>query len=361
MSGSLISTCNLGARQILRRCKSLRLEAVVFGFTLVFLASVADAQMDRVYPLTGTPVSGKIAEVKRDGVIVESGQKKQPVPVDQIEKILYEGDPAALTKGREFAIDGQWEQALDELKRIDIDTLKRDLVKVDATFYLNKCEAKLALVGRGDSGTSIKKLLAFVKENPQSIHFYGAAKLLGDLAVATGNFDNAAKFYGAIAQAPAADMKIEAAYLTGLAKLRQGKTPEAQADFDKVIGATVQSNNALRIQTLSKAGLAVAMSQQGKGAEGVKLVDSLVSELNQADSEMASRIYNAQGACFEATGDNLGAALAYLHTHLMFSGQADAHAEALSKLVILWPKLGKPERAAEAREELQQRYPGWGK
>jgi len=361
MSGSLICTRNRGSCRSLRRFKSLRSTVVLFAFSFLLFGSIANAQTDRVYPLTGTPVSGKIVEIKRDGVVVESGQKKQPLPVDQIEKIMYEGDPAALTKGREFAIDGQWEQALEELKRVDFETLKRDIVKADATFYLNKCEAKLALVGRGNSGDAIKKLLAFVKENAQSIHFYGAAKLLGDLAVATGNFDSAIKYYGVIGQAPAADMKIEAAYLTGLAKLRQGKTPEAQADFEKVIGAAVQSTNALRMQTLSKAGLAVAMSQQGKGEDGIKLVDTLVSELNQADSEMASRIYNAQGACFEATGDTLGAALAYLHTHLMFSGQADAHAEALSKLVQLWPKLGKPERAAEAREELQQRYPGWGK
>jgi hypothetical protein len=43
----------------------------------------------------------------------------------------------------------------------------------------------------------------------------------------------------------------------------------------------------------------------------------------------------------------------------MFSAQPDAHAEALKKLVELWPLVGKPERAAEARQELQQRYPGF--
>jgi hypothetical protein len=61
----------------------------------------------------------------------------------------------------------------------------------------------------------------------------------------------------------------------------------------------------------------------------------------------------------EALNDREGAVLAYLHTHLMFSGQADAHAEALLRLVELWPQVGHPERAAQARQELQQRYPGW--
>ena len=157
----------------------------------------------------------------------------------------------------------------------------------------------------------------------------------------------------------------------GLSEAREGdqalaenllkRMAEAQADFEKVLSANVQSTTASRLQTLARAGLAVALSQQGKAEEGLKLVESLIAEMGSGDSEMASRIYNAQGACLEASGDTLGAVMAYLHTHLMYSGQADAHAEALSKLVELWPKLGKPDRAAEAREELQQRYPGWGK
>ena len=88
------------------------------------------------------------------------------------------------------------------------------------------------------------------------------------------------------------------------------------------------------------------------------MVDGLIAELNPGDIEMSARIYNAQGASYEAAGDAEGAVLAYLHTHLMFSAVPDAHAEALKRLVELWPKIGKPERAAEARQELQQRYPG---
>ncbi len=92
---------------------------------------------------------------------------------------------------------------------------------------------------------------------------------------------------------------------------------------------------------------------------GSRLVKGLIAELNPTDVEMSARIYNAQGASYEASGDTEGAILSYLHTHLMFSTQPDAHAEALKKLIELWPKVGKPERAAAARQELQQRYPGY--
>jgi len=101
------------------------------------------------------------------------------------------------------------------------------------------------------------------------------------------------------------------------------------------------------------------LAQSSKGEESLQLTNQLIGELNPADVEMAARIYNAQGAGYEAKGDTEGAILSYLHTHLMFSLQPDAHAEALQRLVELWPEVGKPERAAEARQELQQRYPGF--
>ena len=101
------------------------------------------------------------------------------------------------------------------------------------------------------------------------------------------------------------------------------------------------------------------MAQSKKGKESLEITNQLIADLNPTDVEMAARIYNAQGAGYEASGDTEGAILAYLHTHLMFSLQPDAHAQALQRLAELWPQVGKPERAAEARQELQQRYPGF--
>lgn len=331
-------------------------------FALLFLQSgLALGQNDRVFPISGNPVNGKIVEMTPNGVSVEAGSRKQDFAVDEIAKIMYEGDPAPLTQGREFALDGQWEQALDELKKVNIGSLKRDVVKVDASFYTALCESKLALAGRGKATDAVTNMMAVVRADAQNIHFYDAAKTLGDLAVSLGKYDQALKYYGALANASSADLKIESVYLTGVSKLRQNDAAGAQADFDKVLGVKPNSTKTSRLQTMARAGKAVSLAKQGKGDEATKLVDTLVSELNPADTEIAAAVYNAQGASCEATGDTLGAVLAYLHTHLMFSGQAAAHAEALTRLVELWPKLGKPDRAAEARTELQQRYPAYGK
>ncbi len=70
------------------------------------------------------------------------------------------------------------------------------------------------------------------------------------------------------------------------------------------------------------------------------MVKGLIAELNPTDIEMSARIYNAQGASYEAVGDHDGAILAYLHTHLMFSAQPDAQARSNGCVVNLHAGVG---------------------
>jgi TolA-binding protein len=326
---------------------------------VLFMVNPAFAQLDRVYDKAEDNVSGTIVSVTKDGVSLKRGDNTQEFEAGQILKILFEGDPPALTKGREFALDGQYNQALSELKTIALDSLPRDVNKAETAYYLAYCEAKLALAGKGAKDEAVRKLLAFANAYQQSWHFYEAARLLGDLALALNNADEALKYYKSLMNAPSANTKIESVYLQGLVNLKKQESDAAATEFEKVIGLKAQSSEVARLQVLAKAGKALALAQSSKGEESLQLTNQLIGELNPADVEMAARIYNAQGAGYEAKGDTEGAILSYLHTHLMFSLQPDAHAEALQRLVELWPAVGKPERAAEARQELQQRYPGF--
>jgi len=328
---------------------------------LIASTSSAWAQIDRVVPTKGPTVIGKISAITKDSVTIESSSGNQTFTIDKIGSLVFDKEPPQLTSGRRAAIEGNFEQAAQDFAKIDPKSLARPEVKADATYFLARSNAELALAGRGDLAAATSQMRTFITTNRESIHYYRAAKTLGDLAIAEGKYDDAVKAYGALAAAPIAELKIEAEYLGAVAKLKQGKAADADTSFTRVIGANVQSELGAQLQTLAKAGKAVALAKQDKGSEAVAMVDSLIAELNPDNSEIAAQVYNAQGASLEAIGDNEGAVLAYLHTHLMFSGQAGAHAEALSRLVELWPKVGNPERANEARQELQQRYPGWKK
>ena len=338
-------------------CFQARLFAIACLWTVA--APWAQAQLDRVYDMEGDNVSGAVTKTSKDGVQLTKAGNVQDFMAGEILKIMFEGDPASLTKAREFALDGQYESALSELKNVKFDSISRNVIKEDVAFYMAMCEAKLALAGKAKLDEAVRKTFAFASTYRDSWHFYDAAKLLGDLALATNNSDKALSYYKSLDRAPSADMKIESRYLQGLVLLKMGNSDAAEAEFDKVLGLKAQTTQTARLQTLCKAGKAVAQAQKGNGDDGLKIIEVLISEMNPADVEMAARIYNAQGASFEANNDPEGAIMAYLHTHLMFSSQPDAHAEALKKLIELWAQVGKPERAAEARQELQQRYPGF--
>lgn len=318
------------------------------------------AQMDRVYTYgSNTASAGTVTESTVAGIKLKTGRNIKDFTHDQIRKIAFQGDPRELTRARDLALDGQHEQALEELKGLDLSKIARPLIRADADYFLALCNAKLALSGQGDRNAAIARAVKFAGKYRTSHHFFSIAKLLGDLALASKSYDKALQYYGALSKAPSTESKIESRYLIGVAHLEKGDVPAAEKSFSEVASVNVQTTQALRLKGLAKAGQAVALAKSGKGKEGLAVLDGLISELNPTDIEMAARIYNAQGQSYEATKDIEGAIMSYLHVHLMFSGQPDAHAKSLSRLVELWPQVGRTERAAEARQELQQRYPGY--
>ena len=352
------------SRHLMTHCPTLLSRCFVALVALVLAVSVgsdlAHAQLDRVYLLDSTTAAaGKVSKVTKNGVEVTAGTKTSNYAENEIRKVVFQSEPSGLTRARELAIDGQYQEALNDLKSVDFSKLSRDVIKADAEYYRLLSRAKLALAGHSDRKAAINEAMSFARGNSNSYHFFSVAKLLGDLHLATKAHKQAIQFYDYLSKAPSAESKIEARYLTGVALLDQGDTPAAEKAFSEVAAVEVNSTEALRFKTLAKAGQAVAFAKNGKGKEGLALADELINQLNPTDIEMCARIYNAQGESYEAAGDIEGAILAYLHTHLMFSGQPDAHAKALSRLVELWPKVGRTERAAEARQELQTRYPGF--
>ena len=82
----------------------------------------------------------------------------------------------------------------------------------------------------------------------------------------------------------------------------------------------------------------------------------LIKNEDPKQTELFANAYNILGLCHQQAGEDLQAVLAFLHTDLLFSNQAAAHAEALYYLSQLWPKLDKNDRALEARTTLKSLY-----
>ena len=99
-------------------------------------AQTATAQLDRVYDREGDNVSGTVVQTSNQGVQLKKGASTQEFKAGEILKIMYEGDPAPLTRAREFALDGQYDQALGELKNVNFAAISRDVIEADAAFYI---------------------------------------------------------------------------------------------------------------------------------------------------------------------------------------------------------------------------------
>ncbi len=82
----------------------------------------------------------------------------------------------------------------------------------------------------------------------------------------------------------------------------------------------------------------------------------MIKSENPDNELLFAYLYNALGACYESSQNWQEAAIAYLHTELLFSVDPDAHAEALKKLSEIWPRLDQPDRATRAMTTLKNRY-----
>ncbi len=335
---------------------------LLFTVALVLLgAQAAWAQSDviSVYAGRTRQLRGDIQGVSKTAISIEVNTIKQEVPVNNIERVAFGDEPAGLRSARASIVSGQIENAVKQLKGIDRSTIPRSIITQEVDYYIAYCSAKLALAGSGDKKAAAGLLTAFQTKNTESYHFYEAAQLLGDLAAALGN-PKATEYYLQIGKAPWPEYKYRAAVLAGQANLTQEKFAESAKLFDYVV-SKAKGNADPKIErqyTFAKLGSAVCSANDGKAAPAIKAIESIIAANDPKDTELFAKAYNALGACHRQGGPDKAkdAALAYLHTHILFYQDSAAHAEALYYLNILWSQIEKADRALAARKLLKSSY-----
>ncbi|MCA9133000.1 MAG: hypothetical protein KDA45_07585, partial [Planctomycetales bacterium] len=329
-----------------------RLGALAAALALAWFFAGPCAAQDRVYPKQGVAASGKITELNPQTVKISVRNKEQSYELADVRKISFDDEPSGLDRARENVLLGQYEQALEEVKKIPLEGIENPLVKQDVEFYRFYCEGKLGLTGGGDKIAAVQGLLALVQANRQTHHLYEASELLGELALALGQPQQAARYFGVLLSASSEETQAIGRYRLGEVELAQGKAPEAKARFQELLDAPSQTPQMIRIKSLAEVGLAVCDNLAGNSQQALDDLAAMVQSHDSTDQGLFARINNAMGACYESLGQPKRALLRYLQTDLLFFTDAEAHAEALYHLAKLWPAAGEPARAAEARERL---------
>jgi tetratricopeptide (TPR) repeat protein len=322
-------------------------------------ACAAAQTFDQVWGASGTPTRGRIVRISPTEVVMNVSGAEQSFPVNELRRLAFAGEPDGLTSARKFISEQRLKDAAADLAGIDESTITNNVVKQEVEYLRAFVTAKMALAGTADKTEAGRLLAAFLRNGENSYHYFEAAELFGDLAVAAGQYDSAARHYAIVAQAPWADYKMRSAVLEGRALLAQGKPDEAQPKFQSVIDADVTSALALHQKSIAKVGLASCLATAGDPQEGIRLIEDLIANNDPlADKQLFGRAYNALGACYQKASQPKDAILAYLHVDLQFSGDAEAHAEALYHLSKLWQEEKNSDRAVRARSKLRENYPG---
>ena len=334
----------------------MRRPSCIAAILLLLAVSSLGYAQDRVYPKRDAVASGKLVEISPTEVKITVRSKDQTYDMADVRKISFDGEPNGLDRVRESTLLGQYEQALDEVKKLSTEGITNPLIKQDIEFYLYYCTGKLGLAGKADKATAIRGLLALASANPRTHHLYELSELLGQLALAVGQPDQALRYFNVLLSATSPDIKASGVYYLGLVELAQGKAEEAKVRFQQLAGATSASPEMGRLKSLAEVGLAVSEQKLGNTEQALQKLDSLAQQYDSTDQELFARISNARGASYAALGKTNQALLSYLQTDLLFFTDAEAHAEALYHLSKLWPQAGQPARGADAKQRLTNQY-----
>jgi tetratricopeptide (TPR) repeat protein len=347
----------------------LRRIAVLIILWPLLLSSRALAQrdMDQVYLPKGT-ARGSISQdgMTHDKVTIDVAGGPREIPVNEIVRITFATEPTELVAGRNNVLQKNYNQALAELKKLDGQKIERPFIKQDIDFYKALCQARLALSEGGDKKAATDAMVNFVRSAPQSYHFYEAAEVLGDLAMASGKWADAVKYYAPIANAgatlsraePWPDYQLRANIASGRALIGEKQYDQALDKFKAVLGSDLSTPEAVRQKNLATVGRANCLAETGKVDEAVTILKDLIDKNDPQDAVLFARAYNALGRCYLKQNKPKDAVLALLHTDLLFYADAEAHAEALYHLSKLWSDINKSDRAVAARNTLRERYAG---
>ncbi len=299
---------------------------------------------------------GRIVGMTPDSIELEKRGTSVNIDAWRIRKITYSSEPSELDRARDRMEDGRFADCLTELAKIS-ERPDNEFIAQEIDFYKAYCSAMESLMG-GDitaqqAGTLVRD---FVRNYPQSYHYYPAVELLGQLLVGINKPDLAAAEFAKLAESRHPGTRVRGLYLQGNALLLAGQTAEARRAFEAVANADGTDDESQNYKLLAECGLAKVMAMEGDPDGGQAIAEKIIAEESSENSELFANAYNALGLSHMQAGRLMDAAMAFLHTDLLYANESEAHAEALYYLARIWPQLEFTDRADRARQTLKTRY-----
>ena len=201
-----------------------------------------------------------------------------------------------------------------------------------------------------------KMMVEYIRKYPESYRLFTATELLGRLFESVGRVDLAEKEFAKMSKAEWPEYKTKGLFHLGNAQIKLKEFEKAKQSFSEISQIDANDDETIKYKQLALCLVAKADALAGNTAEAQSTIEAMIKNENPDNKLLFAYLYNALGVCYESAQNWREAAIAYLHTELLFSVDPDAHAEALKKLSEIWPKLDETDRANRAMTTLKNRY-----
>ncbi len=324
----------------------------IAGWAISFLTTPVGA-VDLVRTPSGT-VSGEISSVSREQVVVRQRNGERLIAAEDIEALSRTDEPRELQRARAEIRSGQLEQAVQSLEAVELPSSAPGWLAREAEYLRLWCLAQLALNQGGSAETAVNGLQSYVAKHAGSHRYYPGLQLLADLLAAEGQSSSADEVLRNLQRAPWPRTQARAHLALGQSLIRRKQFGPALREFEL---AQAKPGIDEELRQRGRIGQAMCQVATGQSAAGISTIEEIVSQADAENTRLHAEAYNALGWCFLRENRLQEALLAYLHVDIVYFQDAELHAEALAHLADIWSRLGRADRAAEAQENLQQRYP----
>lgn len=280
-------------------------------FAILCCCPVVSAFPDTIEVNNGRTLRGEITAMTADSVTINSS--KTPVPIENIKRLSYDGEPNGLRNARRNVLDGRNNRILEELGSIT-ETVSDEKIKLDILFYQAFAESKLALSGeQGTVRQAAVSMGSFLKASgaQDNYHYYEAVEIFGDLALSLEKFEIAAKEYQKITKSKSKPAVMRGYLKVAEAQVAQGDFKGAVQSYGAAESVDLNTVEAIRSKLLAGIGKAACNGELGESDKGIEYLRDLIKKEDSSDSELFGKAYNALGKCYLKSGLDKEAIYAY--------------------------------------------------
>ena len=304
-------------------------------------------------------IRGTIEQISPLGVAIATDSGKKNITIDQLVRVVFEGQPTALTRARERFDDARFSECVEELDKIKDDPAGQKW-QPEADYLRAAVNAELSLSGGNvtaqDAGKQVNQ---FLVTHPESYLKFPAMERLGKLLFAFGRMKNASQSFEQLTQSGWPVLQRVGSYWQGVSEREQGNFDRAISLF-KQIGSIKPGDPELETwQLMAACQVARCEGETGDVDAAVAALKKIIKENpdNPGNSRLFATAFNSLGNLYLKQNLLKEAYTEFLKTELLYPTAVNEHAEALYHLTKIWAQLDENDRAIQAKERLKNLYP----